>query len=70
MPDRKISLKVIQAPATGHVVDAPPVLMASDRSADFVCGQCGAVLMHAEEHQVFNVLIQCKNCGSYNRTET
>jgi len=29
-PHRKISLKVIAAPATGPVVSAPPVLKASD----------------------------------------
>lgn len=67
---RKISLKVVTAPSTGHVMDAPPVLMASDHSVEFTCGQCGVILLHAEEHQVYNLLIQCKNCGSYNTSET
>jgi hypothetical protein len=70
MLDRKISLKVVPAPPVGHVLDAPPVLVASDHSVDFTCGNCRTVLLHAEAHQIFNLLIQCKKCGSYNRTET
>ena len=66
---RKISLKVIVAPATGHILEAPPVLKASDQSVDFTCGHCGAILLHADEGQVFGVLIRCTNCGSYNATD-
>jgi hypothetical protein len=44
-PHRKISLKVIVAPTTGPVVSAPPVLKASDHTIDYVCGNCGAVLL-------------------------
>jgi hypothetical protein len=50
-PHRKISLKVISAPATGPVVSAPPVLKASDHTIDYACGNCGAVLLHAEDGQ-------------------
>jgi DNA-directed RNA polymerase subunit RPC12/RpoP len=66
---RKISLKVIIAPATGHVLDAPPVLQASDHSVDYTCGRCGTILLHADEHQVHGLLIRCTQCGSYNATE-
>ena len=66
---RKISLKVIVAPATGHVLHAPPVLQASDHSVDYTCGHCGATLLHADEHQVHGVMICCTKCGSYNATE-
>jgi len=59
---RQISLKTIS------VITAPPVLNASDHTVDFTCGKCGTVLMRAEEHQVFNVTIQCAVCGSYNST--
>jgi predicted RNA-binding Zn-ribbon protein involved in translation (DUF1610 family) len=69
MPTRKISLKVVAAPATGPVMDAPPVIMASDHSVDYTCGHCGTTLLHAEESQVHGVLIHCKRCGSYNATE-
>jgi hypothetical protein len=49
MRTRNISLKVIVAPKTGHVLDAPP---ASDHSVDYTCGHCGTILLHAEKDQV------------------
>jgi predicted RNA-binding Zn-ribbon protein involved in translation (DUF1610 family) len=70
MTVRKLSLKVIIAPSTGLVLDAPPVLMASDHSVDYTCGDCGTILLHAEEGQVHGVLIRCTNCGSYNSTDS
>jgi DNA-directed RNA polymerase subunit RPC12/RpoP len=69
MTTRKISLKVVHAPATGIVLDAPPVLNASDHSVDYTCGRCGTTLLHAEENQVHGVLLRCANCGSYNSTD-
>jgi DNA-directed RNA polymerase subunit RPC12/RpoP len=66
---RKISLKVIPSPGMGHVVEAPPVLMASDHSVDYTCGHCGTILLHASEDQVHGLLIHCRQCGSYNATE-
>ena len=66
-PHRKISLKVISAPATGPVVSAPPVLKASDHTIDYACGNCGAVLLHAEDGQAHNLVIHCVECGSYNQ---
>jgi predicted RNA-binding Zn-ribbon protein involved in translation (DUF1610 family) len=69
MATRKISLKVMTAPLTGHVVSAPPVFKASDHSVDYTCGHCGTILMHAEENQVYGLLLRCMDCGSYNSTE-
>jgi DNA-directed RNA polymerase subunit RPC12/RpoP len=66
---RKISLKVIAAPATGPILEAPPVLSASDQSVDYTCGHCGTTLRHANESQVFGLLIRCTNCGSCNATD-
>jgi hypothetical protein len=51
-PHRKISLKVISA-----VVSAPPVLKASDHTIDYACGNCGAVLLHAEDGQIHNLVL-------------
>jgi DNA-directed RNA polymerase subunit RPC12/RpoP len=68
MTTRQISLKVVTAPATGIVLDAPPVLKASDHSVDYACGRCDTILLHAEENQVHGILIRCTNCGSYNST--
>jgi DNA-directed RNA polymerase subunit RPC12/RpoP len=67
MPTRR--LKVIPAPGIGHVLEAPPTLIASDHSVDYTCGHCEAILLHADEGQVHGVLIRCKKCGSYNATD-
>jgi predicted RNA-binding Zn-ribbon protein involved in translation (DUF1610 family) len=69
MAARKISLKVISAPGTGPVLDAPPILREIDQSVDYTCGQCGTILLHAEENRVHSVVIHCANCGSYNSTD-
>jgi predicted RNA-binding Zn-ribbon protein involved in translation (DUF1610 family) len=65
----RVALKLIPTPWAHHIVSAPPVLIASTRTVDFVCGDCGAVLMHAEEGQVHNLVIHCTGCGSYNETD-
>jgi len=63
------SLKLIEAPRVGHVLNAPPTLIASSHTIDYTCGQCGAVLMHAEDGQGHGLLIRCSDCGSYNTTD-
>jgi hypothetical protein len=63
------SLKVVPATAVGAVVNAPPVLEASDHTIDYTCGNCDTVLMHAELDQVHNLLIRCTVCGSFNSTD-
>jgi DNA-directed RNA polymerase subunit RPC12/RpoP len=65
----RIPLKVVIAPAVGVVLEAPPVLRASEHSVDYTCGRCGTVLLHADEGQVHGILIRCTNCGSYNSTD-
>ncbi|HYJ85153.1 MAG TPA: hypothetical protein VEW46_03795 [Pyrinomonadaceae bacterium] len=69
MPDPKISLRVVTAPSIGSVVDAPPVLKASDHSVDYTCGRCGVILLHAKTGQVHGVIFRCTQCGSYNSTD-
>ena len=69
MKTRKIPLKIVTAPAIGVVLEAPPVLIASEHSVDYTCGGCGTIVLHADEGQVHGVLIRCVNCGSYNSTE-
>jgi DNA-directed RNA polymerase subunit RPC12/RpoP len=66
---QKKSLTVVQSPSTGHVMSAPPPLIASTHTIDFCCGRCGAVLLHAEEDQVHGLLIRCTECDSYNATD-
>jgi predicted RNA-binding Zn-ribbon protein involved in translation (DUF1610 family) len=65
----RIPLKIVTAPAVGVVLEAPPVLKASEQSVDYTCGRCGTVLLHADEGQVHGILIHCANCGSYNSTD-
>ena len=69
MTTRKIALKVANAPSIGVILEAPPVLMASEHSVDYTCGRCATVLLHADEGQVHGVLIRCTNCGSCNSTD-
>ena len=66
---KTISLKAVTAPAICIVVNAPPVLIASDHSVDYACDRCGTTLLHAEEDQVHGVLIRCTQCGTYNSTD-
>jgi DNA-directed RNA polymerase subunit RPC12/RpoP len=68
-PTGKIPLKVVTAPKVGVILDAPPVLKASEHSVDYTCGRCATVLLHADEGQVHGILIRCTNCGSYNSTD-
>jgi predicted RNA-binding Zn-ribbon protein involved in translation (DUF1610 family) len=51
------------------VLDAPPILKETDQSVDYTCGQCGTILLHAEENRVHSIVIHCGNCGSYNSTD-
>jgi DNA-directed RNA polymerase subunit RPC12/RpoP len=67
--NKTISLKAVTAPATEIVLDAPPVLVASDHSVDYTCGRCNTLLLQAEEGQVRGFLIRCTKCGTYNLTD-
>jgi len=67
---RKVALRVVTAPPVGIVMEAPPVLMASEHSVDYTCGSCGTILLHADQGQVHGVLIHCTSCGTYNSTDT
>ena len=66
---QKKKLKVVKHPGIGHILDAPPPLIASTHTIDYTCGGCGEVLLHADDGQVHNVLIRCNSCGCYNKTE-
>jgi hypothetical protein len=64
----KIFLKVVSEPATGLVLHAPPVFVASDHSVDYTCGRCASILLHAEKNQVYGLLR--RTVGSYNSNDT
>ena len=65
----RVSLKTIPSPGSRPVVEAPPILIASTNTIDYACGQCHAVLLHAEDGQVHNLIIHCIECGNYNTTD-
>lgn len=66
----RAGLKLVPTPGNDvHFVSAPPVLIASTHTVDYVCGKCSTVLMHAEIGQVHNLIIHCTICGSYNSTD-
>jgi hypothetical protein len=70
MPERKsVKLAIIRAPQDVlRALDAPPILIASTNTVDYCCGNCPTVLMHADDGQVYNLMIRCTVCGSYNLT--
>jgi DNA-directed RNA polymerase subunit RPC12/RpoP len=63
-------LKVIEAPRSGHVIDAPPAIVASDQSNHYVCGHCGTLLVVAEDDQLHGLVVRCRECGHYNAVDT
>ena len=66
----RVGLELIPTPSPDvHFVSAPPVLIASSHTIDYVCGKCSTVLLHAESGQVHGLIIHCTACGSYNSTD-
>jgi len=66
----RVGLELIPTPSSDvRFVSAPPVLIASSHTIDYVCGKCSTVLLHAELGQVHGLIIHCTACGSYNSTD-
>jgi DNA-directed RNA polymerase subunit RPC12/RpoP len=40
-----------------------------DPSVDYVCGNCGTLLLHAEDGLTHNLFILCTRCGAHNSTD-
>jgi hypothetical protein len=66
-PQRK--LRVVEATGIENAVNAPPAFYASTHTIDFVCGNCGTVLLHAEDDQVHGLFIHCTQCAACNATD-
>ena len=69
MSSKKIPLIVLTKLDTAQatsIVAAPPVIRLSDQSVDYICGRCGSALVHAEDVQIHDLIIQCTDCGTYN----
>jgi hypothetical protein len=54
-PTRK--LRVMEATGIERTVDTPPVLVATPYIIDFLRGNCGTVLLHADDDQVHYLFI-------------
>ena len=65
----KRPLTLMSAPSVGDALSTPPPVIADIHTIDYTCGQCGTVLLQADEAQVYRLFIRCGNCGSYNKTE-
>jgi predicted RNA-binding Zn-ribbon protein involved in translation (DUF1610 family) len=68
MDNPQLKLKVVEATGLEQALDGPPVLVASSNTIDFVCGNCGTVLLHADDNQVHGLFIHCTQCGATNAT--
>jgi DNA-directed RNA polymerase subunit RPC12/RpoP len=69
MENPQRTLRVVEARGIENVVDAPPILIASSHTIDYVCGNCRTVLLHAEDNQVHGLSIHCTQCGACNATD-
>jgi hypothetical protein len=65
------TLKVIPEPplVLGAVVHAPPLLKATRPTLEYACGNCGALLMRADEKEDHALVIHCTLCDSFNSTD-
>ena len=66
LPQR--TLKVVPTPLV-EAPSAPPALEDRKPTVNYVCGSCGAVLMHADENRVHPLIIYCTVCDACNSTD-
>ena len=63
---RQKTLHVVPAPLIEVV---PLVLELPNPTVEFTCGNCGAVLIRADEEKGYPLVVLCSSCGSYNSTD-
>jgi hypothetical protein len=44
----RVELRLISMPWAQRIVSAPPVLIASTNTVDYICGDCSVILMYAD----------------------
>jgi hypothetical protein len=66
-PQRK--LRLVHAREHGYPRNMPPVPEVSSDTMDFLCGNCGTLLMHISEGQVHGLFIHCTECGACNASD-
>ena len=67
---RTLKLRVIPPPSVGYVTSAPPPITVSNDSNRYICGQCGTLLVIADDDQVHGLIVRCRECGRYNAVDT
>ena len=67
---RTLKLRVIPPPGVGYVVPAPPPITVAENTNHYLCGQCGTLLVIADDDQVHGLIVRCRECGRYNEVET
>ncbi len=48
---------------------APDQRSGRQHSVDYLCGNCGTILLHAEDGLAHNLLILCTECGARNSSD-
>jgi len=66
------TLRVIPAPlALDAVYDPPPVWEAVSPTVEYTCGNCGAVMLRANENKpIHPLIVHCTSCDTYNSTHS
>ena len=67
---RTLKLRVIPPPGIGYVVPAQPPITVAENTNHYLCGQCGTLLVIADDDQVHGLIVRCRECGRYNEVET
>jgi hypothetical protein len=67
---RTIRLRVIRPPSIGYVTSAPPPITVTPNGNRCLCGECGTLLVVADDDQVHGLTVRCRECGQYNQVET
>jgi hypothetical protein len=63
------TLKVVSPPLIEVVPRAPPALELPNPTVEFRCGNCGAILIRADDEKGCPLVVLCSSCGSYNSTD-
>jgi hypothetical protein len=66
------TLKVVPAPLVLAAVDeAPPVREVASPTVEYTCGNCGVILMRAnEKRKAYVLIVHCTSCDTYNSTHS
>jgi DNA-directed RNA polymerase subunit RPC12/RpoP len=67
---RTLKLRVIPPPSIGYVTSAPPAITVTPNANQYLCGECGTLLVVAADDEVHGLIVRCRACGRYNQVET